>query len=50
MWSTLRDRKRAKDIILMLGLNETIDQSAIANSVCWYGHVWRKALDFEDEG
>ena len=38
----------------MLGLNETIDQLAIANSVRWYGHVLRRedghvlrrALDF----
>ena len=38
----------------MLGLSETIEQLAIANSVRWYGHVliWEdvhvltKALDF----
>ena len=42
----------------MLGLNETIDQLAMANIVCWYGqvlrkedgHVLRRALDFEVEG
>ena len=42
----------------MLGLNETIDQLAMVNSVCWYGHVLRRedgrilktALDFEVEG
>ena len=28
--------------MLMLGLNENIDQLAIANSVHWYGHVLRK--------
>ena len=52
----LKDRKRSTD--LMLGLNETIDQLAMANSVDWhdhllrreYGHVLRKALDFEVEG
>ena len=52
----LKDRKRSKD--LMLGLNETIDQLAIANSVHWYGHVLRReddyvlrrALEFEVEG
>ena len=32
---------RAKSL-LMLGLNETIDQLAIANSVCWCGHVLRR--------
>ena len=26
--------------MLMLGLNETIDQLAMANSVRWYGHVF----------
>ena len=27
----------------MLGLNETIDQQAMANSVYWFGHIlgWR---------
>ena len=42
----------------MLGLNETIDQLAMANSARWYGHlsrkkdghVLRRALDFEIEG
>ena len=33
----LKDRKRAND--LMLGLNDTIDWLAMANSVCWYGDV-----------
>ena len=36
----LKDRKRFED--LMLGLNETMDQMAIASSVCWYGHVLRR--------
>ena len=52
------DRKRSTDLMCMLGLNETIDQLAMANSVNWYGHVQRRenghvlrrALDFEDEG
>ena len=42
----------------MQGLNATIDQLAMTNSVCWYGHVLRRedghilrrALDFEVEG
>ena len=42
----------------MLGLRETIQQLAIANSVRWYGdvfrrvsgHVLRLALDFDSEG
>ena len=36
----IKDRKRSKD--LMLGLNESSDQLAMANSVCWYGHVLRR--------
>ena len=51
-----KDRKRSQD--LMLDLNETIDQLAMANSDHWYGHVLmredghvlRKASDFEVEG
>ena len=54
----LKDRKRSTDLMFMLGLNETIDQFSIANSVGWYGHslrregghVLRRALDFEVEG
>ena len=54
----LKDRKRSTDLMSMLGLNETIDQSAMANSVHWYGdvlrredgHVMRRALDFAVEG
>ena len=41
-----------------MGLVETTDQLAMANSVCWYGHVLkkedghvlRKTLHFEVEG
>ena len=46
--------ERSRDLMLMLGLNETIDQLAMVGSVCWYGqilrredgHVLRRALDF----
>ena len=52
----LKDIKIAKN--LMMGLNETIDQLAISNSVHWYGHVLkredyhvlRRAVDIEVEG
>ena len=30
----LKDRKRSTDLMFMLGLNETIDQLTMANSVC----------------
>ena len=53
-----KDRKGSTDLMLMLGLNKTIDQLAMASSVCWYGHVLRRenghvlrrALDFVVEG
>ena len=54
----LIDRKRSTDFMFMLGLNETIDQLAMANSVHWYGnvlrrqdyHVLSRELDLEVEG
>ena len=47
-----------EDLMLMLGLNETIDQFAVANCVHWYGgmlrredgYVLRRAVEFEAEG
>ena len=58
MWSTAQRRKKPTDLMFILGLNETIDQLDMANSVHWYGHVLRredghasrKSLDFEVEG
>ena len=52
-----KDRKRSTDLMLMLGLNETIDQLAMENSVHWYVHVLTRedgnvlirALDLEVE-
>ena len=38
----LKDGERSKDLMLVLGLSETIDQLAMANSVHWYGHVLRR--------
>ena len=54
----LKVRKRSTDLMFLLGLKETIDQLAMANSVHWYshvlriedGHVLRRALDFYVEG
>ena len=54
----LRNKKISTDLMFMLGLKETTDQLAMANSVCWYGHklrrddghILRRALDFEVEG
>ena len=54
----LKHRKRVKDYMMMLSLNETMDQSALANIVRWHGHVFRRedghvlrrALEFEVKG
>ena len=54
----LKDRKRAEDLMSILGMNEAMDQLAITNCVCCFGHVLRRedghvlrrALDFEVEG
>ena len=54
----LNDRKRYNVLMLILGLNETMDQLDMANCVQWYGHVLRRedghvlriALYFEVEG
>ena len=56
----LKDRKRSKDLMLMLGLNEAMDQLGMVNSVCCYGHVLRRGdghglrralgFEFEDQG
>ena len=31
---------------LALGLNQTIDQWVMANSVCWYGHVFKREYGY----
>ena len=49
--------ERAKVLMMMLALNESIDQLAMANCVHWYGdllrrddgHFLRSACDFEAE-
>ena len=54
----LKNGKRSMDLMFMLGLNETMDQLAMASSVHWYsdvlsredGHILRRALDFVVEG
>ena len=55
---SMERRKRDWDLKLMLGLNVTIDQLAMSNSVCRYvdvlsqkdGHIVRRALEFEVVG
>ena len=37
----LKDRKRSKDLMLMLSLNEAMDLLAMSNCVHWNGHVER---------
>ena len=38
----IKGKKKCTYLMFMLGLNETMDQLAMANSVCWYGHVLRR--------
>ena len=39
----LKDRKRPTDLMLIMGLKETIDQLAMTNNVRWDSHVlWRE--------
>ena len=38
----LNDRKRSTGLLFMLGLYETTGLLAMANNVCWYGHVLRR--------
>ena len=38
----LKDINISTDLMFMLGLKETIDQLAMANSVCWNGHMVRR--------
>ena len=46
----LKVGKISTDMMFMLCLNETMDQLAMENCICWYGYVLRRALDFEVEG
>ena len=46
----LKDRKRSMDLLFMLGLNKIINQFGMANSVRWYGHVLRRASNYDFEG
>ena len=53
----IRDKKSAYDLMLMLGLNETVDRLAMADSLDWYvdvlredGHVLRRGLEFKVGG
>ena len=39
VWSTAQRQKRFTDLMFMLGLNETIDQLAMANSVSQHSNV-----------
>ena len=38
----LKDRKGIMDFMIVLDLSEIIHQFAIANNVCWYGHVLQR--------
>ena len=44
---TVRKLTYLGDMMFMMGLNEIIEQMAMANIVRWYGHVLRRALNLE---
>ena len=46
----LNDRKSATDLMLMFGLNESIDQLVMANSVQWYGLCLLRRMVMSCEG
>ena len=54
----LMDRKNAKELLKMLGLNESVEMMAKASATRWYGHVLRReednvlreAFDFKVDG
>ena len=41
MWSTVRRKKSARDLVVMLSLSEIADLLAMETSVLWYGHILR---------
>ena len=57
MWSIAQRQKKIDRFYVNVCLSKTIDQMAMANSVCWYGHVLRRedghvlrrVLDFKVE-
>ena len=46
----LKDRKGSMVLMFMLGLKETIDQLAMANSARWYGHMFRRGWSRLNKG
>ena len=44
------EKRRSQELMSLLGLTDTLDGLARASGVRWYGHVLRRALDFEVAG
>ena len=42
VWCAAQRQKKSMDLMFMLDFNETVDQLAMASSVCWHGHVLRR--------
>ena len=40
----IKDRKEVKELMVMLGFNQTWDQLVMANIVYWYGHVFTRGI------
>ena len=46
----IMEKKRSQELTILLGLKDTLDGLARASGVQWYGHVLRRALNFEVAG
>ena len=44
------EKRRNQELMSVLGIKDTLDGLARASGVRWYGHVLRRALDFEVAG
>ena len=44
------EKSRSQELKNLLGLKDTLDGLAKASGLRWYGHAFRRALDFEVAG
>ena len=50
MWCKTDGEKEDRGLNGDVGIEGVVVQMAKVNGVRWYGHVWRKALEFEVKG
>ena len=41
------EKRRSQELMSLLGLKDTLDGLTMARGLGWYGHVLRRALEFE---